>query len=301
MLDGVEWAAAEIIFYMLLATLVGFAIAYIFIRWFQKDSIAEAYEAEVAAKEELARKAEHRLIESHSTLDKLQLELKGEHARVGELETQLDAAQASIAALEDAVPDDEEVAQRESEAAAAKAQIDSLTAQVADLEDKLAAAVRDRDAAGVEKDKILEQLRSDQESAASEADALRKRLSELEEQDATEPVPVAAVAPSVAAESVAPAPSQEEGLARIAEIAARTAGGQAAADDDLKKVHGIGPKLEQTLKGLGISSFRQIANFQPDDIAYVTAALDAFKGRIERDDWMGSAAEEHAKKYGEPA
>ena len=44
-----------------------------------------------------------------------------------------------------------------------------------------------------------------------------------------------------------------------------------------------------------------IANFEADDIAYVTAALDAFKGRIERDDWMGSAAAEHLKKYGEPA
>ena len=87
----------------------------------------------------------------------------------------------------------------------------------------------------------------------------------------------------------------------MSEIAARTAGGGPAADDDLKKVHGIGPKLERTLKGLGITSFRQIANFEADDITYVTAALDAFKGRIERDDWMSSAAELHAEKYGEPA
>jgi predicted flap endonuclease-1-like 5' DNA nuclease len=33
----------------------------------------------------------------------------------------------------------------------------------------------------------------------------------------------------------------------------------------------------------------------------VTAALDAFPGRIERDDWMSSAAEQHQSKYGEPA
>ena len=97
------------------------------------------------------------------------------------------------------------------------------------------------------------------------------------------------------------APTKEEALARIPEIAERTAGSGSRADDDLKRVHGIGPKLERALKELGITSFRQIANFQSEDVAHVTAALGAFKGRIERDDWMTSAAEEHAKEYGEPA
>ena len=128
-----------------------------------------------------------------------------------------------------------------------------------------------------------------------------ERIAELEAQLATaaEPVAVVSAAPAVAEETAEP--TKEEGMARIAEIAERTAGGGPAADDDLKKVRGIGPKLERTLKGLGITSFRQVANFQPDDIAYVTAALDAFKGRIERDDWMSSAAEEHMRKYNEPA
>ncbi len=55
------------------------------------------------------------------------------------------------------------------------------------------------------------------------------------------------------------------------------------------------------LKSMGITSFRQVANFTAEDVQYVTAALDAFPGRIERDDWMSSAAEEHSKKYTEPA
>lgn len=96
-------------------------------------------------------------------------------------------------------------------------------------------------------------------------------------------------------------PTRDEGLARMSEIAARTAGDGPIPDDDLKKVHGIGPKMERTLKDLGLTSFRQIANLQPDDIVFVTAALGAFKGRIERDDWMSSAAEQHVEEYGEPA
>ena len=87
----------------------------------------------------------------------------------------------------------------------------------------------------------------------------------------------------------------------MAEIARRTAGEGPVSDDDLKRVKGIGPKIEGILKGLGITSFQQIARFEQDDIAYVSAALDAFPGRIERDDWMGKAAALHREKYGENA
>ncbi len=60
--------------------------------------------------------------------------------------------------------------------------------------------------------------------------------------------------------------------------------------DDLKKLSGVGPKLEEKLNGLGITTYEQIANFTDDEIAYVDEALD-FKGRIEREDWIGQAKE----------
>lgn len=60
--------------------------------------------------------------------------------------------------------------------------------------------------------------------------------------------------------------------------------------DDLKKISGVGPKLEQTLNELGIYKFEQIAAWTQENIAYVDARL-SFKGRIERDDWIGKAKE----------
>ncbi len=62
-------------------------------------------------------------------------------------------------------------------------------------------------------------------------------------------------------------------------------GGQA---DDLKKISGVGPKLEQTLNDLGIWHYAQVAKFTQTDIAWVDERL-RFKGRIERDDWVGQA------------
>ena len=58
--------------------------------------------------------------------------------------------------------------------------------------------------------------------------------------------------------------------------------------DDLKKIGGVGPKLEGTLNELGIYHFWQIAEFTPDNVAWVDGYL-SFKGRIERDDWIGQA------------
>ncbi len=58
--------------------------------------------------------------------------------------------------------------------------------------------------------------------------------------------------------------------------------------DDLKKIKGVGPGLENTLNGLGIYTFAQIADWGAAEIAWVDARLK-FKGRIERDDWVAQA------------
>jgi predicted flap endonuclease-1-like 5' DNA nuclease len=94
-------------------------------------------------------------------------------------------------------------------------------------------------------------------------------------------------------------PSKELATAKMSEIATRTRGASETVVDDLELIHGVGPKLDTLLKSMDITSFRQVARFTTDDIAYVTAALDAFPGRIERDDWMSSALEQHFLKYGE--
>jgi predicted flap endonuclease-1-like 5' DNA nuclease len=64
-----------------------------------------------------------------------------------------------------------------------------------------------------------------------------------------------------------------------------------AEKDDLKQIKGIGPVLERTLNELGVTTFKQLAGFTQHDIEKVSAAIDAFPGRIERDDWVGKAQE----------
>lgn len=101
--------------------------------------------------------------------------------------------------------------------------------------------------------------------------------------EAAKPAPEAAAAPqavekpAAAAKAEAPAAEQPHYL--------DAPKGEA---DDLKKIGGVGPALEKKLNGLGIYHFWQIAEFTADDIAKVDDYL-SFKGRIERDDWVGQA------------
>lgn len=68
-----------------------------------------------------------------------------------------------------------------------------------------------------------------------------------------------------------------------------------AAPDDLKRISGVGPKLEQVLNGLGVWTYKQILSWDAAEIAWVEDYL-SFKGRIGRDGWVKQAARLVAEK-----
>ncbi len=59
--------------------------------------------------------------------------------------------------------------------------------------------------------------------------------------------------------------------------------------DDLKRIKGVGPKLEELLHSLGFYHFDQIAAWTPAEIAWVDSNLEGFNGRATRDDWVAQA------------
>jgi len=59
--------------------------------------------------------------------------------------------------------------------------------------------------------------------------------------------------------------------------------------DDLKRIKGIGPKLEKLCNTVGFFHFDQIAAWTPDEMAWVNANLEGFKGRATRDKWIDQA------------
>ncbi len=59
--------------------------------------------------------------------------------------------------------------------------------------------------------------------------------------------------------------------------------------DDLRKIKGIGRKLEKLCHELGVYHFDQIAGWTADEVAWVDENLAGFKGRVSRDGWVEQA------------
>lgn len=75
-------------------------------------------------------------------------------------------------------------------------------------------------------------------------------------------------------------------------VGTKPAGLKAARDggaDDLKKIKGVGPKLETLLHSLGFFHFDQVAAWTASDVAWVDENLQGFKGRVSRDNWVEQA------------
>ncbi len=63
----------------------------------------------------------------------------------------------------------------------------------------------------------------------------------------------------------------------------------ASAADDLKRIKGVGPKLEKLLHSLGVTTYAEIAGWNDADIDRIDAQLGTFAGRIRRDSWPEQA------------
>ena len=117
------------------------------------------------------------------------------------------------------------------------------------------------------------------------ASTLRKSVAAPDQAEISKPAPVAR--PQKAALRKAPVSAGETRKPRrpVRRAAAPAAG---LANDDLKQISGIGPKLEQVLNGRGIFRFADIAALSKADIERLDSEL-GLAGRAVRDDWIGQA------------
>jgi len=233
-----------------------------------------------------------RLVEEAAAIPSLEAELEQQSLGIGDLERHLEESRERLGRLEEELATvTEDLARGDAGLSERDDRISELTAQLAAIPQERAetlAELEERDERITELEAQLYSAVQDQIESTAELHERDERIAQLESRL------------GLSGWQEPRYPDRDTAIVRMAEIAQRTRGSGPIVDDDLKLIHGVGPQLERLLKSLGITSFRQVANLQTDDIAYVSAALSAFPGRIERDNWMASAAEQHRKMYGEP-
>jgi len=101
---------------------------------------------------------------------------------------------------------------------------------------------------------------------------------------------VAAAPVEEAVEEAAEAPAKAE---EAAPAPAKKKAAPASQGDKLTDLNGIGPVIEGKLQAMGITTFKQIADFTPEDVERIDGELN-FKGRIDREEWIAQAKEKIA-------
>ena len=169
--------------------------------------------------------------------------------------------------------------------------------------------------------KIIAELRSkDQKSANEQAGsgqlnedlaACRKKCADLEAERSGLQSEIAALSAAASArvEAIAPVGSTPAPQAFFAEEL--TSGKMKKDDqygllytsapdqvDDLTKIKGVAGVLNEKLNGYGVYTYRQIAIWTPEICEDFSDRL-SFKGRIQRDNWIGQCKDLHQDKYGE--
>jgi NADH-quinone oxidoreductase subunit E len=112
------------------------------------------------------------------------------------------------------------------------------------------------------------------------------------ETDVTGNGPNATVAGAAAGEGSTGSTGVTPAEVPAADVGVRPRGLDAARDggpDDLTVIKGVGPGLEALLHRLGFYHFDQIAGWTPDEVAWVDANLEGFRGRVTRDRWIEQA------------
>ncbi|MEM9319800.1 MAG: NADH:ubiquinone oxidoreductase [Pseudomonadota bacterium] len=111
---------------------------------------------------------------------------------------------------------------------------------------------------------------------------------------APEPAPAPAPTPAPEPEpepapAAAPAPAPEPVAEADATRPEALDGPRGGVADDLKRIKGVGPKMEKLCNSLGFYHFDQISSWTPAEVAWVDANLEGFKGRVTRDNWVEQA------------
>ncbi len=131
-----------------------------------------------------------------------------------------------------------------------------------------------------------------------DADSTKAKAAEVAERTESD-APAAVVAPGQEAEEAKPAATASSGEAAEADDAPAPSGPadgkpelldapRGGTKDNLRKIKGVGPKIETKLNELGIYHVDQIAGWDRKNIEWVDEQL-AFHGRINREEWVSQA------------
>lgn len=246
--------------------------------------LRDELEAGALRRSELEQAVEERDHELERTL----VELNDAVSRAEVLQAELQAT--NVQEVGDA---EAKTAELEAALAAARTELDVSQSRIADFDARLSTTNADLDAAHARVSELEARAHEEETGGAELIGQLRVELAERDRRIAA--LEAAAAPAGVSSDTHVP---RHGFVSTTSDTPPRSDAtgddiGISIADhvDDLKVIRGIGPRMEELLTTLGITSWEQLADLDEAGVARVDNALGEFPGRIERDQWVDQARE----------
>ncbi len=136
-------------------------------------------------------------------------------------------------------------------------------------------------------EEAIEEILEEIEELFTEGNDDEEEEEEEEEEDNEEVESVGEAAESEVVILTAEAVSEEVTIDPKTALLQAIGTATASDKDDLKKIKGVGPKLEISLNQIGIYTFAQVSKMTDVEYDLLDLLLTASKGRAKRDDWAG--------------
>lgn len=272
-----------------------------------KSQLAEAFLVEERLRDELSRSEATPSAEGSKPTETLQAELDRRDKKIEILQLQVSQSKAAVSSEWQSLKTlKSELAERQQRLEERGKQMSGKLRSSEEAQQQLRLQLRKMKRHG---DRLQERLEISQQALTEERWESAARITKLEallEEQQTTSAPLGAEeATPAAATAGRPASTGERPLAEaaLAETREVTAEESVAVeepavaaepavervDDDLQRIHGIGPVLCRKLNKIGINRFRQIAAWSDDDLIEVAGRIKVAAGRIRRDDWIAAA------------
>ncbi len=224
--------------------------------------------------------------------------------RIARLEDDKSALQGDLYASKD------QVEKLQAESLASLSRIDALNAELVEAREQTPTVVTTTtETVGLNEEQLQEinQLQTNYSSTLDRLLAVEEKLNRLESENSGLRAEISSMKDTSAIAFLDEEPAEEDEEIEMAEL---NTGGDSVAfarqalnnamgtripmgamedRDDLKQINGIGPFIEDKLNDVGIYTFEQISLLDEELTDHLTAAIQFFPGRIQRDDWVGQA------------
>ncbi len=267
---------------------------------------ANARAGQVGGLEGRVKELEGQLSGSAGRIGELEKELAGAKSQSTDLGNQVNTLKGRVAGLS---PLEGQVSALEESLSGEKKKTGALSGDVADRDNTIASLRSDLDAAKAataaaqQQRSALEKEKAAADAAAAEAAAARDaaekaKAKALEAKAAADAARAEAEAAQAAAEAAMPIEIGDNDAFAL-RMSALGSDRDLGYSDDLKEIKGVGPKMEEMLHSNGLKTFYQVALLDQGAVNALEARIEAFPGRIRRDDWVPQAAGLHLDHHGE--